>query len=63
MSIDWPDCPALVEGRVAGCKFCIWQPGGPSDLCLEKLEDYEEKVKPRNKRLKLRLRLKDEDGS
>lgn len=36
-----PCCLALKYGRLAGCRFCSLQPGGPSRLCLDMQKVYE----------------------
>jgi len=34
---DSLSCPAMTRG-IAGCRFCIFIPGGASQLCLKMLE-------------------------
>lgn len=31
------NCPAMTRG-VAGCRFCIFIPGGASNLCMKMIE-------------------------
>ena len=33
--MDKTICPALHYGKIAACRFCSLQPGGPSALCLK----------------------------
>ena len=35
MRMDKTICPALHYGKIAACRFCSLQPGGPSALCLQ----------------------------
>lgn len=41
MKSNEPCCPALKYGRLAGCRFCSLQPGGPSRLCLDMQKVHE----------------------
>lgn len=34
-------CPAETTGVIGGCRFCIYIPGGASDLCVTKANQYD----------------------
>jgi hypothetical protein len=33
-------CPADSRGTMGGCRFCQYIGGGPSDLCVKKVENF-----------------------